>query len=100
VRCVTFFAVIAVGLSAPFGARGEPATARYAPAQLEVARDFLDRARDAALLGESALAGRFAWQASVDARLAWGMSDSAAVRVPAAQIYEEANRIAHQAAMR
>ena len=99
-RSVIFVALIAIGSSVAFGARGEPATARYAPAQLEVARDFLDRARDAALLGESALAGRFAWQASVDARLAWGMSDSAAVRVPAARIYEEANRIAHEAALR
>lgn len=68
-------------------ARADPAaTERYAPAQLRVANDLLERARAAAARGDSALAGKLAWQASFDARLAWGMSDSPHLRSEAAEV--------------
>jgi hypothetical protein len=64
----------------------ELATERYAPTQLRVAQDFLDRARAAAALGDLARAGRLAWQASFDARLAWAMTESEQLRAEAAGI--------------
>ena len=79
-------------------AAGDRATERYAPDQLQMAQQSLQGAREAALRGDAALVGTLAWQASVDARLAWAMSDSAMVRGPAARIYEEANRLVHRAA--
>lgn len=81
----------------PLGAAAEDATARYAPAQLEMARQSLERAREAMVMGQGSLAGELAWQASVDARLAWGMTDSWAVRAPAARIASEAARLVRQA---
>jgi hypothetical protein len=45
-----------VGLLAATLAHAEPATARYAPVQLQVARATLDRAQAAAALGERARA--------------------------------------------
>ena len=74
--------------------------ARYAPAQLQMAQQSLDRAREAALMGQASLAGSLAWGASVDARLAWGMSDSWAIRAPAAQVFREATRLVRQVAER
>jgi hypothetical protein len=73
-------------LTAAPAALGEPATARYAPAQLRVAQDLLERARAAAALGEVGRAGKLAWQATLDARLAWGMSESPQMRAEAAAI--------------
>jgi hypothetical protein len=67
-------------------AHAERATERYAPAQLLVAQDMLERARTAAALGDTARAGRLAWQAGLDARLAWGMTDSDVLRAEAVQI--------------
>lgn len=64
----------------------EPATERYAPAQLRVAQDLLERARAAAALGEVGRAGKLAWQASLDARLAWGMTESEQLRAEAAEV--------------
>jgi hypothetical protein len=72
---------------------GEAATARFAPAQLEMASESLQRARDAVVVGDRSLARSLAWQASVDARLAWRMSESWAVRAPAARIFDEARKI-------
>jgi len=77
---------------------GDRATERYAPDQLQMAQSSLDLARAAAAAGDAQLVGTYAWQASVDARLAWGMSDSAAVRGPAVRILDEANRLVHRAA--
>ena len=73
---------IALAMLLPFpAASAEPAgTERYAPAQLRVARDLLERARAAAALGEAARAGELAWQANFDARLAWGMTKSDQLR--------------------
>jgi len=85
-------------LLVPLAAAAENATARYAPAQLEMAQQSMQRAREALLMGEGSLAGRLAWQASVDARLAWAMSEAAAVRAPAAAIAAEAARLVRQAA--
>jgi len=67
-------------------AHAEAPTERYAPAQLGVARDFLEQARAAALKGDSERAGKLAWQAGLDARLAWGMSDAEHIRAEAARI--------------
>lgn len=64
----------------------EPATERYAPAQLSMGHDLLERARAAVARGDAELAGQLAWQASLDARLAWGMTESAALRAEAAEL--------------
>lgn len=65
-------------------------TERYAPAQLGVARDFLERARAAAALGEAARAGELAWQANFDARLAWAMTKSHELRAECVSVGREA----------
>jgi hypothetical protein len=92
-----FRAALVALLLIPLGAAAENATARYAPAQLDMARQSLERAREAMVMGEGSLAGELAWQASVDARLAWAMSDSWAVRAPAARIAAEAAQLVRQA---
>jgi hypothetical protein len=74
-------------------AHADPATERYAPAQLGVASNLLEQARAAAALGETARAGRLAWQASLDARLAWGMTESPQLRAEAAELGGEANAL-------
>jgi hypothetical protein len=65
---------------------GERATERYAPAQLRVAQDLLQRAHAAAALGNFPRAGKLAWQANLDARLAWAMTESERLRADAARI--------------
>jgi hypothetical protein len=77
----------------PAPVRAETPTERYAPAQLGVARHFLERARAHAALGEHAQAGRFASQAAFDARLTWGMSDSPHLRAEAAEVGRAANAL-------
>lgn len=67
-------------------AHADPATERYAPAQLRVANDLLERARAAAARGDSALAGKLAWQASLDARITWAMTESQWLRAEAARV--------------
>jgi hypothetical protein len=69
------------------------ATERYAPAQISVAQDLLQRARAAAARGDASRAGKLAWQASLDARLAWGMTDSAELRADAARVGGEASAL-------
>ena len=86
-------------LLVPVTAAAQSATARYAPDQLEMAQQSMQRAREALLMGEGSLAGQLAWEASVDARLAWAMSDAADVRAPAAAIAAEAERLVRQAAL-
>lgn len=80
-RRVLFLMVLAATM-----AHAETPTERYAPAQLRVARDFLEQAKLAALRGESERAGKLAWQAGLDARLAWGMTESEHLRAEAARI--------------
>jgi hypothetical protein len=75
---------VLLGCAAP--AWAELATEHYAPVQLRVAQEFLDRARAAAVIGELSLAGKLAWQAKLDARLAWGMSESPSLRAEAAEV--------------
>ena len=72
---------------APFAPlHAQPATERYAPAQLRAGYDLLEQARAAAARGDPRLAGRLAWQANLDARLAWGMTKSTALRADAARL--------------
>jgi hypothetical protein len=91
-----------IGLLVPvvWAAGDISAATRYAPAQLQIAQQSLERAREAALMGQASVAGTLAWGATVDARLAWGMSDSPAIRGPAARVFQEANRLVRQMADR
>jgi hypothetical protein len=92
-----FFLALAILLS-PALAQADEATERYAPAQLSVAQDFLARARAAAERGDSGLAGKLAWQASLDARLAWRMTESQPLRAEAAQVGGAAHALIHRLA--
>jgi hypothetical protein len=83
-------AIVLVALPPATAGAEPPGTERYAPAQLGVARDFLERARAAAALGEAARAGELAWQASFDARLAWGMTKSDELRAECVSVGREA----------
>jgi hypothetical protein len=76
----------------------EPATERYAPAQLRAGHDLLERARAAAARGDGGLAGRLAWQAGLDARLAWGMTESPQLRADAADLGGAAASLIHRLA--
>jgi len=67
-------------------AHAERATERYAPAQLSVAQDLLERARAAVAL-EQYTAATYAQEAQVDARIAWGMTDAPALRAEAEKIH-------------
>lgn len=88
------FVFFAAALLACTAAHAERATERYAPAQIFVARDLLDRARAAAALEEYATAATYAQQAAVDARIAWGMTDAPTLRAQAGAILGEANALA------
>jgi hypothetical protein len=88
--------VLLLGLAlagASGGARAERATERYAPLQIAAARQALERARADAALQDYAGAARFAAQAELDARIAWAMTESAALRRAAAQVAEESARL-------
>jgi hypothetical protein len=82
--------VLALAVAACSAARAEPATARYAPAQLGFAETELQRASEASARGELLLAQRHSAQARLDARLAWSMSESKALRRSAAEIHGRA----------
>lgn len=81
-------------------AQADLATERYAPAQLSVAQDFLERAHAAAARGDSGLAGKLAWQASLDARLTWAMTESPPLRAAAAEVGVAAGALIHRLAAR
>ena len=68
-------------------AHAERATERYAPAQLSVAQDLLERARAAVALEQYTAAATYAQEAQVDARIAWGMTDAPALRAEAEKIH-------------
>ena len=91
----TLFLVAALLL--PLAAHAERATERYAPDQLGVARDLLERARASASLQEYAAAATYAREAELDARLAWGMSDAPELHAEAAAVGGEARALARQA---
>lgn len=78
-------------LSAP--AQAERPTERYAGEQLRYAESELERARQALAGGDYVLARRLARQAGLDARLAWGMTDSGGIRRAAAELSEESARL-------
>lgn len=76
-----------------FPVNGEPATARYAPLQVQAARTALQAARRMLRQGREEAARRLATQAATDARLSWAMTESEYLREQAAAIYAGAARI-------
>jgi len=74
----------------------ERATEALAPSQLRMAQTFLEQARAAQALGEYDLARRLAQQAALDARLTWGMTDSAFLRNAASDVYERSARLRYE----
>lgn len=78
--------VLVLALGGSPAAYAELPTERYAPAQIRMAQEVLEKARAAAALGDFSRAGKLAWQASLDARLAWAMTESAVLRADAAKI--------------
>ena len=84
--------VLALAVAACGAARAEPATARYAAAQLGFAETGLQRASEASALGDLLLAQRLSAQARLDARLAWSMTESKALRRAAAEVHRRALR--------
>jgi hypothetical protein len=70
--------------------QADPATAPYAGGQLNFAQSELDEARRALQMNDYPLARRLAAQANLDARLAWGMTDSAFVRRDALELARKA----------
>ena len=89
----------ALALVVYLAAYAEPPTARYASTQIDVAHAELEQARAAAALGDEREAGRLAWSAQLDARIAWAMSDSAPLRSQAAGISQGAARLIHGLAL-
>ena len=86
-------AALLAGLLATTLAYAEPATARYAPVQLQVAHASLEAAQAAAALGETARAADFAWQAQVDARITWAMTEEPFIRRDAADVAQKAAQL-------
>jgi len=80
-------------LCAAGAARAERPTERYAPLQLQVARQALEQAR-ALRESNTPLAERFARGAQLDAHLAHRMTDSASLQREAAGIADESARLA------
>jgi hypothetical protein len=85
--------LLALAFAACGAARAEPATARYAPAQLGFAETELQHASEASARGDRLLAQRLSAQARLDARLAWSMSESQALRRAAAEVHRRALRL-------
>ena len=81
----------------PPAALAARATEPFAPVQLSVAQDFLQRARAAAAAQDYASARAYAKEAEVDARLTWGMTDQAPLQAQAAQVASEARAIGTEA---
>jgi hypothetical protein len=88
-RCAVALAV----LGAVAAARAEPPTAQFAGAQLLMAQTALEGARAALEQHDYAMARRFAAQASLDARLAWRMTDSEAARHDAVELSRQAETL-------
>ena len=74
-------------------ARADPAVAQFAGAQLGMAEAALEQARAALKAHDYALARRLAAQAALDARLAWRMSSSEALRRAAVEVNRRADRV-------
>ena len=95
-RIALFLSLVLIAPSAALAAR---ATEPFAPVQLSVARDFLERARAAAAAQDYASARAYAKEAEVDARLTWGMTDQAPLQAQAADVASEARAIGTEAAL-
>lgn len=80
--------VLLFGLSGAVYA--DPATAPFAGGQLQRAEETLEEARTALAAHDLAKALRLAAQASLDARLAWSMTESPALRRAAADVSRQA----------
>jgi predicted outer membrane protein len=80
----------------PTAVWAEPATARYAPHQLRVAEEELDRAEEAIAQRDYETARWLANQAETDARLAWGMTESEHLRSAASEVYRDVWAIKRQ----
>jgi hypothetical protein len=80
-------------------ARADPAVAQFAGAQLGVAEAALEAGRAALAVNDYAAARRYAAQASLDARLAWGMTESQALRLSAIEINRRAQQLRWQGLM-
>lgn len=93
-RRLALFLSLALLAPAALAAR---ATEPFAPVQLSVAQDFLQRARAAAAAQDYASARAYAKEAEVDARLTWGMTDQAPLQAQAAQVASEARAIGTEA---
>ena len=89
---------LSIALLAP-AAQAARATEPFAPVQLSVARDSLERARAAAAVQDYAAARNYAKEAEVDARLTWGMTDDAPLQAQAAEVASEARAIGTEAAL-
>ena len=90
---VNKFAVALILLGACSVLRAEPPTAQFAGAQLRVAEAALDQARAALQARDYPAARQLAAQAGLDARLAWGMSESNVVRRAAVEVNRQAERL-------
>ena len=71
----------------------DPATAPYAGTQLRVAEETLEQATAALAVHNYAKALQLAAQASLDARLAWSMTDSQVLRRAAVEVNRRAERL-------
>lgn len=85
--------ILAMALFSCGAAYGEPPVAAFAPGQLRFAERELQRAEEALARGDYDLARQLAAQAGLDARIAWGMSDSAFLRRDAAALHEDSARL-------
>jgi hypothetical protein len=86
-------AVLAVFFGACATVHAEPPAARYAAAQLDFALSELQRAKAALGVHDYALARQLAAQAHLDARLAWGMTNSPLLRREALELAAVADRL-------
>ena len=71
----------------------EPVISAFAPGQLRQAEALLQQAQAAAEAGDYARARRLAAQAGLDARLAYGMSESPFLRRDATRVHEESTHL-------
>jgi hypothetical protein len=82
-----------LGLAFSASSWGQQATAAFAPAQLRLAEAELRRAEEALSQRDFQRARELAALAGLDARIAYGMSDSAILRRDAAQLHEQSSRL-------
>ena len=74
-------------------AYGQSPVAAFAPGQLRLAERELQSAEEALARGDYDMARQLALQAGLDARIAYGMSDSAFLRRDAAELLEDSARL-------